>query len=241
MGNLKKQIKRFIYNKLPYYIAEEFYSQKSQYFNNISFAQEGEDLVLNRFFERQQGGFYVDIGAHHPVRFSNTYKFYLKGWRGINVDAMPGSMDSFKKLRPRDINLEHAVSDKSETLIYNIFNEPALNTFSEEVAKEHCKVEIYEIIEKREIKTVTLANILDIHLPHGIPIDFLSIDVEGLDLAVLQSNNWDKYRPRMVLAETLFNDLEAFDTNEVYNYLKEQGYKIVAKTYNTMFFKDERK
>ncbi|MFV0419945.1 MAG: FkbM family methyltransferase [Dysgonomonas sp.] len=239
MATLKKKIKRFIYNILPYYIAEEFYSLKNQYFNNISFSQEGEDLVLNRFFERQKTGFYVDIGAHHPMRFSNTYKFYLKGWRGINVDAMPGSMDVFNKIRPNDINLEIAVSNKQQILTYYIFNEPALNTFSEEIAQEHSEINsYYRITDKIKIKTESLVNILDLHLPSNINIDFMSIDVEGLDLSVLQSNNWDKYRPKMLLVEALYSELDSLTTNEVYLYLKRLNYKLVAKTYNTMFFKD---
>ena len=84
-------------------------------------------MILNRFFERKRNGFYVDVGAHHPKRFSNTYTFYKKGWRGVNIDAMPGSMEKFKKIRPRDINLEFAISNKNGTLVYHMFNEPALN------------------------------------------------------------------------------------------------------------------
>ena len=73
---------------------------------NICYSQNGEDLILNRFLENKKNGFYIDIGAHHPIRFSNTYLFYKKGWRGINIDAMPGSMDLFNKIRSRDINIE---------------------------------------------------------------------------------------------------------------------------------------
>ena len=74
-----------------------------------SYSQEGEDRILQRLFENQTPGFYVDIGAHHPRRFSNTYIFYKQGWRGINVDATPGSMFLFRVFRKRDINLEIAV------------------------------------------------------------------------------------------------------------------------------------
>src|SRR5580700_9536062 len=95
-----------------------------------SYAQEGEDMVMRRFFEsRATPGFYVDVGAHHPQRFSNTYFFYRQGWRGINIDAMPGSMKAFETLRPRDINIEAAVSAEHQSLTYAIFNEPALNSF----------------------------------------------------------------------------------------------------------------
>ena len=83
-----------------------------------------------------QHGFFVDVGAHHPQRFSNTYYFYLKGWSGINIDAMPGSMKIFDDLRSRDINLEIPISDKSEILTYYEFDEPALNSFSLSLSHE---------------------------------------------------------------------------------------------------------
>lgn len=67
-------------------------------------------MILSRFFEQKRTGFYVDVGAHHPTRFSNTYLFYLRGWHGVNVDAMPGSMAEFRRLRPRDLNIEALIS-----------------------------------------------------------------------------------------------------------------------------------
>lgn len=99
-----------------------------QYGRN-SYSQEGEDLILNRLFANKDKGFYIDIGAHHPYRFSNTYLFYLNGWTGINIDAMPGSMTPFKSKRPKDINLEVPILDKEGIMTYYQFNEPALNGF----------------------------------------------------------------------------------------------------------------
>ena len=77
-----------------------------------SFAQEGEDMILKRIFEGVRSGFYIDIGAFHPSKFSNTYYFYLRGWSGINIDPQPGVKSLFDKMRPRDINLELAISDQ---------------------------------------------------------------------------------------------------------------------------------
>jgi len=237
---IKQKIKLAFYKRCPLHIADELYSYKFNWFNNISFSQEGEDLVINRFLNNQEKGFYVDIGAHHPIRFSNTYKFYLMGWRGINIDAMPGSMSLFNQIRPNDTNLELAVSNKPETLTYYIFNEPALNTFSEEEAKSHENNNLYHIIDKKNIKMSTLASILDSYLPNDTQIDFMSVDVEGLDLLVLESNNWNKYKPSMLLVESLRENLDSIDNNLIYKYLKEQGYDLVAKTYNTLFFKVKR-
>ena len=83
----------------------------SRAFSKRSYAQDSEDLlVLSLLGDSKPPGFYVDVGAHHPARYSNTLLFYLKGWRGINIDALPGSMDLFRTWRPLDVNLEIAIS-----------------------------------------------------------------------------------------------------------------------------------
>jgi hypothetical protein len=99
----------------------------------ISYAQEGEDRILSALLgleECNRQGFYIDVGAHHPERYSNTFLFYIHGWSGINIDATPGSMVAFRHERPRDINLEAAIADEQKTLIFYEFNEPALNSFA---------------------------------------------------------------------------------------------------------------
>lgn len=93
------------YRKLRVYFFGRFV------FKEISYSQSGEDRALYRYFERQDNGFYVDVGAHHPFRFSNTCIFYARGWRGINIDAMPQSMALFRKYRKNDINLEVAIGN----------------------------------------------------------------------------------------------------------------------------------
>ncbi len=210
-------------------------------YSEFSFAQEGEDMILRRFLGNKTDGFFVDIGAHHPIRFSNTYRFYLDGWRGINVDAMPGSMLPFQKKRPRDINLEVPVSDKKEVLKFYIFNEPALNTFSEKEAQAKDGKNNYKITDVKELQTVTLEDILHEHLPTGQQIDFMSVDVEGLDLRVLQSNNWEKYRPEYLLVEDLMSDVSDSLEGPLYKFLHSKDYKLVARAYNTAFYHDNRK
>jgi hypothetical protein len=93
------------------------------------YSQEGEDVVLARFFEGLgRTGFYVDIGAHHPVGFSNTFYFYRRGWHGVNVDALPGTAKLFQRMRPRDKTIECGVGLEQGVMTYFAFNEPALNT-----------------------------------------------------------------------------------------------------------------
>jgi hypothetical protein len=102
----------------------------------------------------------------------------------------------FKITRPRDINLEIPVSDKEEVLPFYIFNEPALNTFSKQVADERSAKPEYHIEKVVNIKTQTLERILKANLPNGQAIDFLTIDAEGFDFNILRSNNWELYRPK---------------------------------------------
>lgn len=229
-------IKNYIKNIFGLSTVEKIEDTSLQ-FQRQSYSQEGEDIVLLRYFEQQQNGFYVDVGAHHPFRFSNTYLFYKKGWRGINIDAMPGSMKLFNEFRKGDINLEIPISESRQKLTYHIFNEPALNTFSESEAEKKNGIFHYKIIDRLELQTFTLSEILDQYLPVGQEIDFLTIDVEGLDYKVLKSNNWDKFKPKMILIESLRSDIESTFNAELYYYLKDHGYKFVSKTFNTLFFK----
>ncbi|WP_099240437.1 FkbM family methyltransferase [Synechococcus sp. BDU 130192] len=200
-------------------------------FFRLSWGQEGEDLVLLRLFPKKSG-FYIDIGAHHPKRFSNTYLFYQKGWNGINIDAKPGSMKLFQKVRSRDVNLEIPIAQEYKKLTYFEFEEPALNTFSKDLLIERKVKPIREI----KLDCYPLSEILDKHLNSRQEIDFMSIDVEGLDLEVLKSNNWEKYRPKIVLVEILKSSLQQVQKTAVYRFLKEQNYDIYAKSVNTVFF-----
>lgn len=202
-----------------------------------SYSQEGEDMILRRIFERQSIGFYVDVGAHHPKRFSNTYFFYKKGWIGMNVDAMPGSMIPFESMRSRDINIEKPISSKKQVLTYYAFNEPALNGFSKEISEARDGLNNYKIEFTKDIETSTLEEVLDENLPSNQVIDFLSIDVEGLDFDVIKSMNIKKYRPRVILVEILGSSLSDLQQDPIYKFLIDENYALYAKAVNTVIFK----
>lgn len=231
MGIIKRIIKKCFFNN------NQTKSTTEEVFFNKAYSQEGEDILLSRIFEGKKDGFYLDIGAHHPKRFSNTYLFYQKGWRGINIDPIPGIMKKFEVERPEDINLEIAIGEKEIELNYFNFKEKALNTFSEELANQY-QNEDWELENIIKVKTYPLDKILNQYLPINTTIDFISIDVEGLDLQVLISNNWLKYRPLIVLVESLeMVSINEFQKSEVYIFLISKGYLFFAKTVNTCFFK----
>lgn len=207
------------------------------YYSKKSYSQEGEDMILNRIFEFRNSGFYIDVGAHHPMRFSNTYFFYRKGWRGINIDAMPGSMNKFKRYRHEDTNLELAISNQNKELTYYMFNDPALNGFDEKITSDREKNhQQYFVVGKKQIKTISLSEVIERYVPANQEIDFLSIDVEGLDLEVLQSNDWNRCKPKVILTEVLNFDLFKAMENPVLKLLISQGYSVYAKTVNTVIF-----
>ncbi len=203
-----------------------------------SYSQDGEDMIIRSFYEEayKYKGFYIDIGAHHPFRFSNTAYFYKKGWQGLNVEASPDLIKHFIDKRTRDINLNVGVSDKKDILRFFMFREPAVNTFDAERAKVLPLEDPRFIFEKEvEIQTLPLKEILDKHLPKGVKIDFLTIDVEGFDLQVLHSNDWDTYLPRFILVEHGFNPYALLE-DPIFIFLSERNYELVARTKRTSIF-----
>ncbi len=205
-----------------------------------SYSQEGEDMIMRRFLEGRQRGFYVDVGAHHPERFSNTRYFYGQGWHGINIDADPTLMKTFARSRPRDTNLAMGVGEDLGTMTFYVFNDRALNTFSKDLADERSKIAPYRIETEIDIQIRPLAKILQDHLPAGQFIDFLSVDVEGQDLSVLRSNDWTRYVPTFVLVECLdARWLEDVVADPVAQFLKTQRYRPVAKAHYTVIFEHE--
>jgi len=232
-------VKKIFKSILPKKIKNMFFFRNEEpKYVRFSYSQEGEDLILARIFNEKNSGFYIDVGAYHPKRLSNTYYFYRRGWHGINIDAMPGGMKTFHELRPRDINLEVAISDRNDEQTYYIFEQKPINTFSQILAKEYIDLG-YKLIDKLPIKAYSLFSILEQHLPEHTVIDFISIDVEGLEINVLKSNNWLKYSPRFILIEELKFDINHLDECDVYRFLVPLGYTFFAKTYNTIFFKKD--
>lgn len=197
---------------------------------NLSFSQYGEDMVLAALLGDDPERFYLDIGAHHPVLGSNTYHFYLRGWRGINVDALPGAMELFGWLRPRDVNLEAAVATRAgETREFYCFAAPALNTLDSDRAAELERTG-HPIQRVVSVRCVTCPEILAAHLPRGQRVSFLNIDVEQLDAAILASIDWTSFRPRVVAFEALGIAWEDLAEHESVRLLRAHGYALQAKT-----------
>lgn len=195
------------------------------------YSQEGEELYLAAKFSGTTSGFYVDVGAHHPYRFSNTYWAYKLGWNGINIEPNADSIGLFNRVRKRDINLCCGISSRGGVMLdYYKFDEPALNTFKPKefqglrIPKEVVKVPVYrldEIFRKYKVDY----------------IDFISIDVEGYELEVLQSNDWERYIPQYVLVEQKGLSYHEIADTEIYQFLVNKGYECDWKSLRTVIYK----
>lgn len=201
----------------------------------IVFGQEGEDILLTRVFGNKTNGFFVDVGAHHPTRFSNTYMLSLNGWSGINIDANQHSIDQFELTRSRDINICSSIGSNAESRKYFCFAESALNTFDEEIAQMYVR-NGHKIDRIESLKTTKLGVLLDANVKPGTLIDLLNIDVEGLELEVIGSNDWSKYAPVVVVVEILNVTVAQAIEHEVTKAIQTYGYVLSSKLFNSCIY-----
>jgi FkbM family methyltransferase len=184
----------------------------------LSYAQNAEDIVLWRALKGLSSGFYVDVGAHHPVGGSVTKIFSDRGWRGINIEPIPHLLELFNATRPRDINLNVGIANQTGSMkFWTVVDDPERSTFNQELGegyiREKRRVEIADIPVER------LSVLLERHVPPGVHIDLLKIDAEGFERQVLESADLDRWRPSVVTAEHNF-----FETWE--HLLLEAGYRL---------------
>ena len=151
---------------------------------SVSWSQGGEDIALIHALGGQSSGKYIDIGAHHPSRFSVTRHLYQMGWSGVNVDANQELINAFNEVRTRDVNLCAAVGLEAK-YTFTIFGEAAISTLDSEWRKKFIS-ENNEIAKEVEVEGRKLRSILDDFQPRQ-RIELLSIDAEGSDLQVLLS------------------------------------------------------
>lgn len=205
-------------------------------FRQSHYSQSGEDIIVRKIFNKKRG-FYVDVGAYHPKHYSNTYLFYKDGWKGINIDPNKDAIKLFNIYRPKDINIQCGISQTQQELPYFRFSHPSCNTFSQENAQELMQKKWIEFLGKESIQCFPLGEILHKHVPVDITIDLLTIDTEGFDLQVLESNDWNTYVPKAIIIESTIFDPATPETNEIYSFLIAQGYSLHAFTGMSLIFK----
>ncbi len=167
---------------------------------NNSFSQNGEDVIIDKLLKGKKSGFYVDVGAYDPERFSNTKRFYLKGWKGVNIEPNPDNIYKFYKARKRDVNLNVGIGTKEKSFNFYKMFPSTLSTFSKHKAEEYQE----EGFALDSISRIRMTSLSKVFRKYEVKtIDFMSIDTEGYDLDVLKSNDWIKFRPKIVIVETV--------------------------------------
>ncbi|TWP52796.1 FkbM family methyltransferase [Lentzea tibetensis] len=164
----------------------------------ISYAQNAEDVVLDRLFHGRTTGRYVDVGASDPVADSVTKHFYDLGWRGINIEPIPAQVEALKNARPGDVTLAVALgAEKGTATLHHVLNRDGWSTLDGDLARSYHHESALDIVEL-QVEVRTLADVLD---AHPGPVDFLKIDVEGEERSVIEGADWTKHRPRVVVVE----------------------------------------
>ena len=187
--------------------------------NTKSFSQFGEDLFILDFFKNQKKGIYVDLGAFHPMRLSNTYLLFKKGWSGTNVDLNPITIDLFNLARKNDYNICCLLAGK-ENLLKDVYFEDwsAANSIT---SNEN-------LSEKKQMKTRTFESLI------YKDFDFLNIDLEGHDYEILQTIDFKKFNPKLICIEILEN---SSDKENIFNFLKQYNYSFIKNLGPSYFFR----
>lgn len=200
---------------------------KVKIFPRRFYSQTGEDVVLRQYLPEKVGS-YVDIGAGRPISGSNTYFLYLRGWNGVCVDPLKSNTKLYRALRPRDKILEVLISRKKETVPFWEYEPYEYSTADSTVAENLKSKEGVRLLRYSSKECWPLSEIV----PMATPLDpsFLSIDVEGLDLLVLSSNDWFRYTPRVVCVEEWDSDLSDTELSEIHLFMIDKRYKRKAWT-----------
>ena len=190
------------------------------------FSQTGEDLLIAKFFPELDNGFYLDVGSGQPVIGSNTYFFYRQGWRGILIDPIPRNVQLTRLLRSRDRVIESLVGEIRESRNFFEFEPYEYSTTVASTAEKLITSGEVNLVRILKFNTIPISD-LDLCFQ---PIDpcFLTVDVEGFDLQVLRSIDWDRFRPRVVCVEAWESNVSA--NSKIHDLLTLNGYIEMEKT-----------
>ena len=204
------------------YIFHNLFIKNKIFINRDYYSHSKEDKFILKKFGKKKG-FYVDVGCHHPTRLNNCHLLYKNGWRGINIDLNKISIDLFNYARKDDVNINIAVSLKKGEVKY--YYDKPLSLYNSLLKKNYLKY-------SNVIKTDSLDNIIRRTRFKNKEIDFLSIDVEGKDLDVLKSLNFEKYNPKSICVEIWKTEHK----NNIYNFLIKKKYRLVEKKRENFIF-----
>jgi FkbM family methyltransferase len=212
---------------------------------HYSFSQVGEDIIIKTLLKDLgiKAPQYLEIGSNHPVVDNNTYLFYLTGGKGVCVEPDKVLYDLIKQRRPGDtvLNVGVGINGMTEADFFS-FPQPytGWNTFSKPEADKRVTETAVKFSEVRKVKMLGVNELIHNHFESGV--DILSLDVEGLDMAIIKELNFSLHQPKIICIETVLfsNTRKKVKNQELINYILEQGYLIYADTYiNTIFCRRE--
>ena len=221
-----KIAKKFPFLKSIYFFYNIYIRNFKYLFGGSQFNEEKNILDL---FENNHRGTYVDLGCFHPTKYSNTRKMYNLGWTGLNIDLNPITIELFNFKRPKDINICAALSNKiKKTNLYYHHDLSSQNTLSDNHVSWMKKNFGLNNLKRKKIKTTRLDKILKkFKINH---IDFLNIDIEGLELEVMSTINLNKLNIKVICIELLaYNQIKKKRKKKILNFLKKNKFKIVER------------
>jgi FkbM family methyltransferase len=233
--------KIFFKTKLTYnlYLYYNLYIRHKCFIKRNSYSQWGEDLIIDKFFQNKKNGFYLDVGGYHPYTFNNTLLLHRKGWRGINVDINPTSIDLFNIARPNDVNICSTIDEKKRNFkMY--FDGPfsSVNTLNEEFYNS-AKKRYFKNTKFLSVKSKTIDEVIKISKVDQY-IDFINIDVEGSDFEILKQIDLQKYQVKLLAVETHNVDgSKVKDFNQISEFLNKNNFLIYESVGPTSIFRNK--
>lgn len=207
----------------------------------LSYAQFGEDLVAAGLFHsiRIDKPTYLDVGAHRPIKSNNTYLFYARGARGVLVEPNVALSDELRRERPGDTLLVAGVGTTNAAAAdYYVMGVDELNTFDKDQAERLDRSGAVKLLEVVKMPLLSLNRVMAEHFGGAAP-DYLSIDIEGLDFAVLNTLDFARFRPKVICVETLVTGTLTHNP-ETTKLLLSKDYDLRGMTYPNVFFMDRR-
>ena len=206
----------------------------------VTCSQLGEDTILIHLLvthvQKVHNGFYVDVGAYHPRELSNTRLLHFLGWRGVNIDANPKAIAAFEAERPNDINVCTGIGTEEQDLTYYHFAGGAASTFSPEMAEHLRSSPSFQQVGQETLHVRPLNDVLTESVPPGTVIDYMDIDIEGLDRKVVEHLDFDRFGPSVLSIELHEADLMRLGEDPTVRYIVGKGYKLMAVNIVTFTF-----